>query len=161
MKVINISFDFISNLCLHYELFKLFFPSTKKLKNLTNDENKGIIYEKQRFKLSLKEKNNFDRLPGNIQIHVQTIQNLKSQLLIVYQLEKYDDWHEYPHHSINFFLHKISNNQTFVSMKTLFDFPVSEEFFGSIENYNQMLVHNLEKLCIRYQEKKNRTNKEK
>ena len=154
MKVIDIDFDFISNLCLHYNLFKLFFPSTKKLKNLTSEENNGILYENQRFKLTLKDKKSFERLPHNMQINVNSIQSLKSQLLIIYYMEKYDECHEYPHHSINFFLKKISTNKTFCSMKTLFDFPVSEEFFGSIGNYAQRLVHNLEKVCLDYKERK-------
>lgn len=151
MKIINTNYDFISSLCLHFNLFKFFFPSTKKLKNLTSDENNGVIYEKQRFKLSLKEKTSFERLPGNMQIHVELIQNLKTQLLIIYNLEKYDEWYEYPHHSIYFFLSKISHNQTFVSMKTIFDFPVSEEFFGNIRNYSQRLINNLEKICYQHQ----------
>ena len=154
MKVINIYFDFISSLCLHYNLFKLFFPSTKTLKNLTSEENNGILYENQRFKLTLKEKKTFERLPHNMQINVNSIQNLKSQLLIIYHMEKYDEWYEYPHHAIYFFLKRISPNKTFCSMKTLFDFPVSEEFFGSIGNYAQRLIHNLEKVCMDYKERR-------
>jgi hypothetical protein len=31
MKIINTYYDFISSLCLHFNLFKFFFPSIKKL----------------------------------------------------------------------------------------------------------------------------------
>lgn len=160
--IINSNYDLVMNICTHYELFRLFLPSVKLFtkvniynqENEKNNDKEGLLMKDSVFNIKFKKEHNFFLFPNNIILKVHKFKNYKDQCFIRYKVLKFGKLKNIPIYYIYFFMRKITENHTFISIKLNFFPSIQRSFISTVDNYANQLLYNVKNVCLNYMKKK-------
>ena len=145
------NFDFINNLLLNYSIYKFIIPYATKIEKYKNKNDISNMLENDIYRVSLNDKKGKLKY-NNFFIQIKKISQHKNSCKIFYEIKKIDDINQKPSsNSITFFYKKITENVTFLNIKTIYyNFKYSNENINSFDKYINKIFQNLQNLCDSY-----------
>jgi hypothetical protein len=145
------NFDFINNLLLNYSIYKFIIPYATKIEKYKNKNDFSNMLENDIYRVSLNDKKGKLKY-NNFFIQIKKINQHKNSCKIFYEIKKIDDINQKPSsNSITFFYKKITENVTFLNIKTIYyNFKYSNENINSFDKYINKIFQNLQNLCDSY-----------
>ena len=145
------NFDFINNLLLNYSIYKFIIPYATKIEKYKNKNDISNMLENDIYRVSLNDKKGKLKY-NNFFIQIKKINQHKNSCKIFYEIKKIDDINQKPSsNSITFFYKKITENVTFLNIKTIYyNFKYSNENINSFDKYINKIFQNLQNLCDSY-----------
>ena len=145
------NFDFINNLLLNYSIYKFIIPYATKIEKYKNKNDESNILENDIYRVFLKDKTGKLKY-NNFFFQIKKINQHKNSCKIFYEIKKIDDINQKPSsNSITFFYKKITENVTFLNIKTIYyNFKYSNENINSFDKYINKIFQNLQNLCNSY-----------
>ena len=152
------NYEFVKNICCHYKTFKVFFPNIKSIEKINNDyeeEDNGIFNEEQDFLIKLKSNNKYN-FPSELKFKVCKTQLLKTQSIISFLITNMNDNYvgkkkEILNYYLTFFIRKITQDKTFFSIKSTFEYPIQQDTFKNCMSFSNKIVDNLKSICLIYE----------
>ena len=145
------NFDFINNLLLNYSIYKFIIPYATKIEKYKNKNDESNILENDIYRVFLKDKTGKLKY-NNIFFQIKKINQHKNSCKIFYEIKKIGDINQKPSsNSITFFYKKITENVTFLNIKTIYyNYKYSNENKNSFDKYTNKFFQNLQNLCDSY-----------
>ena len=144
------NFEFINTIFLNYSIYKFIIPYATKIERYKDSINGTNILENDIYRLFLKDtgKLNFNKL----YFQINKIEQHKNSCKIFFEIKKIGDIIQKPlSNSITFFYKKITENVTFLNIKTInYNFKRTNENKQSFDNYINKFFKNLQNLCESY-----------